>query len=131
MNIVFAGLKTTGKVEMVWCILDLGNSQRSRFFHDYLIIWGRRHGKLQHVVRQAQPEFTLPDKIYDPVFIEGLWTTYQLFTDKINAPLCGKICKMIIDGYKPIQVTSLDEIDPNIEKRLERIELIQIIKKYD
>ena len=126
MKIIFAGLKTTGKVDTVWAIVELReNMQRPPLWdqrnidplgllriYDYMIVWGRPNGKKRTRIEQGY---------MDPNF--GIIA--HLINDKIK------------QGYKPVfkyetnvvnSTSKLSDISPNFETELERLATWELLK---
>ena len=117
MNITFAGLKTTGKVETVWVVLDLGTSREigHDWYHDYVIAWGRRGGKLQSMTRlgEHQPWF-----LYRSDNRCGYGSSYigRLINKKLNKE------------YESIDKTRLADVYPEFEKDLDKLSFWETMK---
>ena len=72
MNITFASLKTTGKVETVWAVISMEQpSDKSLLryhsikFTDYIIVWGTRGGKLRTTRVKNDYVATVSDRAYE------------------------------------------------------------------
>lgn len=132
MKIEFAGLNTSGKVEMVWCLINIGKSQSypgmvGDHIRDYLIVWGRRGGKLQSKVLFGFSQINLNQNIFNPEFRENMWGSYQL-TYGSGLAVAKRIFDIINKGYVPIKVNSLEEIDPNLPEQLNKLVFWETMK---
>ena len=129
MNIVFAGLKTTGKVETVWAVMNLGEytgSDRYYTSYNYAIVWGRRGGKLRTLVRYSQPTVVVSDRIYNPEF--DLTASHMIAHRGYGSKLIEKIFKMYKNGYLPVHADTLSDVYPEFEKDLDKIHFWQQFK---
>lgn len=133
MNITFASLKTTGKVETVWCVLDLGMSNYYSdlgyrdHIRDYLIVWGRRGGKLQTIVKRGHTKISINKDIYDQEFRENMWGFYQI-TYGQGMAIAKRIYKILKKDYIPFKADSLEEIDPNLPEQLNKLVFWETMK---
>ena len=115
MKITFAGLKTTGKVDTVWVVLDLGPSRKFAYdsYRDYVIAWGRRGGKLQSMTRLGYDQSGL---LYGD-------TRYSKFSQ------IGKLINKKLDKeYESIDKTRLAEVYPDFEKDLDKLAFWETMK---
>ena len=129
MNIVFAGLKTTGKVETVWTVMNLGEyTGPDRYYtsYNYAIVWGRRRGKLRTLVRYSQPTVEVSDRIYNPEF--ELTASHMIAQRGYGSKLIEKIFKMYKNGYLPVHADTLSDVYPEFEKDLDKIHFWQQFK---
>ena len=129
MNIVFAGLKTTGKVETVWAVMNLGEyTGPDRYYtsYNYAIVWGRRGGKLRTVVRYSEPTVVVSDRIFNPQF--ELTASHMIAQRGYGSKLIEKIFKMYMKGYLPVQADKLSDVYPEFEKDLDKIHFWQQFK---
>ena len=115
MKITFAGLKTTGKVDTVWVVLDLGPSRKFAYdsYRDYVIAWGRRGGKLQSMTQLGE---------HQPWFIYGN-TRYSKFSH-IGRLINRKLNK----EYESIDKTRLADVYPDFEKDLDKLSFWETMK---
>ena len=129
MNIVFAGLKTTGKVETVWAVMNLGEYTGSDQYYtsyNYAIVWGRRGGKLRTLVRYSMPTVVVSDRIYNPEF--ELTASHMIAQRGYGSRLIEKIFKMYKKGYLPVHADTLSDVYPEFEKDLDKIHFWQQFK---
>ena len=129
MNLVFAGLKLTGKVETVWAVMNLGELQNSESYyqlHNYVIVWGRRGGKLQTLIRPRQPLVIVHDRIYLPE--TWIYASHIVAQCGYGSTLINKIFCMIRKGYIPVESDKLSEVYPEFEKDLDKINFWQQFK---
>lgn len=136
MKIIFAGLKTTGKVDTVWAIVELReNMQRPPLWgqrnreplvllrtYDYMIVWGRRNGKMRNRIEYCLQR---PDWNYMGNNFKNFGIIAQIGNDKIK------------QGYKPVfkyetnvvnYTAKLSDISPNFETELERLATWELLK---
>jgi len=124
MKITFAGLKTTGKVETVWAVIELRPDPKYGGIYDYLFLWGRRNGKLRTLVRQGyqRPAWNNVDGIFRNV---GM--------------VAGFINKKIKHGYEPVAVfdgliesknlkEELSAVYPGFDKQLDKLAVWETLK---
>ena len=129
MNIVFAGLKTTGKVETVWAVMNLGEyTGPDRYYtsYNYAIVWGRRGGKLRTLARYSQPTVVVSDRIFNPAF--ELTASHMIAQRGYGSKLIEKIFKMYKNGYLPVHADTLSDVYPEFEKDLDKIHFWQQFK---
>jgi hypothetical protein len=113
MKITFAGLKTSGKVETVWVVIELGTHQPQSWYHDFVIAWGRRGGKLQSMTRLG----------YNQPHLEYNSDRYHRFST-----IGGMINKKLNNGYKSIDETQLDEVYPEFKQDLDKLAFWETLK---
>jgi hypothetical protein len=128
MNITFASLKTTGKVETVWAVIDIGkpaNMELTTMYHtikftDYIIVWGKRGGKLRKKKKKNDYLATLNDRAYDVT--KGIPTRANWL---VKSGYAGDTVYRIRDklkaGYIPVRAENLADVYPTFEKDLEKI----------
>ena len=137
MNIVFAGLKTTGKVETVWAVMNLGvytspdrDHPSYNYGHytsyNYAIVWGRRGGKLRTLVRRNMNTVVVHERIFNPEF--ELTASHMIAQRGYGSRLIEKIFKMYKKGYLPVQADKLSDVYPEFEKDLDKIHFWQQFK---
>ena len=129
MNIVFAGLKTTGKVETVWAVMNLGvytGPDQYYTSYNYAIVWGRRGGKLRTLVRYSMPTVVVSDRIFNPEF--ELTASHMIAQRGYGSRLIEKIFKMYKKGYLPVHADTLSDVYPEFEKDLDKIHFWQQFK---
>lgn len=132
MKLTFAGLKTTGKVETVWAVINLGASQHKYIFkdymRDYLIVWGQRGGKLQTTIKYGYPDlyFTPSSTEWNPRWIKA----HQQGCNRDNS-LQYKVYNMIKLGYVPVQLTDMkyEDVYPEFENDLSKLSMWEILKR--
>lgn len=118
MSIFFAGLKTTGSVDTVWCVLELRQSIGSygdSSYYDYAIVWGRRGGKLQTVV--------LTNRFRPRPGFNGWYSKRSSIGSRINDKLKS--------GYERVSEDELHQVHPDFEKTLSKCEFWQRLKLSD
>jgi hypothetical protein len=122
MNITFAGLKTTGKVETVWAVIDLERiTSPNRWTHytDYIVVWGRRGGKLRTIRINQDYQITLND---EP-------RAATLILDRGYAgDAANRIYTKFKKGYKPVKAENLADVYPTFEKDLDKINFWEQLK---
>lgn len=111
MKIEFAGLKTTGKVDTVWVVIDLGKHRNSMYYQNYIIAWGRRGGKLQCITRYGYRKVTLNGNGYSRFSQVG-----QLINKKIG------------HGYERIDEDKLNDVYPEFEKDIKKLSFWETLK---
>ena len=128
MNITFASLKTTGKVETVWAVISMEHpsdkSLLTRYvsikYTDYIIVWGKRGGKLRSIRIKNDYLATLNDRAYDVT--KGIPTRA---TWLVKSGYAGDTVYRIRDklkaGYIPVRAENLADVYPTFEKDLEKI----------
>jgi hypothetical protein len=129
MNITFASLKTTGKVETVWAVISMGQpsdkSLLTRFssikFTDYIIVWGKRGGKLRSIRVMNDYVSTVNDSAYE-IKEKGIPTRASWI---VRTGYCGeaiqRIHKKLKAGYRPVRAENLADVYPEFEKDLAKI----------
>ena len=130
MKITFAGLKTTGKVDTVWAVINVGPTldgyYNNQYYCDYLIVWGRRGGKLQTTMKYSYPKihFT-PSTEWNPQWIKA----HQLCGN--DNSLKYKVYNMIQSGYMPIQLTDIkyEDVYPEFENDLSKLSIWEVLKR--
>jgi hypothetical protein len=114
MKITFAGLKTTGKVDTVWVVLELGKHQLQEwYYYDYVIAWGRRGGKLQSMTRLG---YIQPNLEYNSARFHRYSTIGKLINKKLNKE------------YESISEDRLAEVYPDFEKDLDKLAFWETLK---
>jgi hypothetical protein len=113
MKITFAGLKTTGKVETVWVVIELGKHQPQDWYYDYVIAWGRRGGKLQSMTRLG---YNRPNMVYNYNRYYRYSTIGKLINKKLNKE------------YESISADRLAEVYPEFEKDLDKLAFWETLK---
>ncbi len=113
MNITFAGLKTTGKVDTVWVVIELGRHQPQEWYYDYVIAWGRRGGKLQSMTRLG---YCRPDLEYNSDRFHRYSTIGKLINKKLNKE------------YESINEARLDEVYPEFKQDLDKLAFWETLK---
>ena len=129
MNITFASLKTTGKVETVWAVIDIGkpaNMELTTMYHtikftDYIIVWGKRGGKLRSIRIKNDYVSTVSDRAYEikekGIPTRAIWIVKSGYAgDAIQ-----RIHKKLKAGYFPVRAENLADVYPTFEKDLEKI----------
>ena len=128
MNITFASLKTTGKVETVWAVISMEQpSDKSLLrynsikFTDYIIVWGTRGGKLRTIRVKNDYVSTVSNRVYE-IEEKGIPTRAMWI---IGSGYCGdathRIFKKLKAGYRPVRAENLADVYPTFEKDLEKI----------
>lgn len=129
MNITFASLKTTGKVETVWAVISMeqpsDKSLLTRYtsikFTDYIIVWGKRGGKLRTIRIKNDYASTVSDRAYE-INEKGIPTRPGWI---VRTGYCGdairRIHKKLKAGYRPVRAENLADVYPTFEKDLEKI----------
>jgi hypothetical protein len=129
MKITFAGLKTTGKVETVWVVLELERitSPNQWTNHtDYIVVWGRRGGKLRTIRINQDYHITLNDKIFIDDYEPRAAT---LILDRGYAgDAANRIYTKFKKGYKPVKAENLADVYPTFEKDLDKINFWEQLK---
>lgn len=133
MKIIFAGLKTTGKVETVWALIRLDqikelypgyNDQLTRSYganhgiSDYVVTWGRRGGKLRYTVHTSMSAPVLKPIIYTDTSSSLL---YDYAINWMGTSLVKLIAKNHRKGYIAINTDQLSDVYPEFESDLTKI----------
>jgi hypothetical protein len=113
MKITFAGLKTTGKVDTVWVVIELGKHRQQEWYSDYVIAWGRRGGKLQSMTRLG---YYPPSLDYNSDRYSRFSTIGKLINKKLNKE------------YKSIDETRLAEVYPEFKQDLDKLAFWETLK---
>ena len=129
MNITFASLKTTGKVETVWAVISMEHpsdkSLLTRYnsikYTDYIIVWGKRGGKLRTTRVKNDYVSTVSDRAYE-INEKGIPTRPGWI---VRTGYCGdaifRIHKKLKAGYRPVRAENLADVYPEFEKDLAKI----------
>ena len=129
MNITFASLKTTGKVETVWAVISMeqasDKSLLTRYtsikFTDYIIVWGKRGGKLRTTRVKNDYSATLGDRAYE-IKEKGIPTRANwLIKSGYAGDAVHRIHRKLKAGYRPVRAENLADVYPTFEKDLEKI----------
>ena len=128
MKITFAGLKTTGKVEMVWAVMNL---ERSSYNHeysewssirytDYIIVWGRRGGKLRTLRIKDDYHCEISQRIFDDTMPLPN-RSFFLVTRGHPGNIPSRVLEKLRQDYQPVKADKLSDIYPEFEYELDKI----------
>ena len=128
MNITFASLKTTGKVETVWAVISMEQpSDKSLLrytsikFTDYIIVWGTRGGKLRTTRVKNDYVATVSDRAYE-INEKGIPTRAMWIVGSgYRGEGIHRIFKKLKAGYRPVRAENLADVYPEFEKDLAKI----------
>lgn len=137
MKITFAGLKTTGKVDTVWAVMNLERSSEQHYYPpwtifrytDYIIVWGRRGGKLRSLRINDEFHFEIPcDFFDDPLSIPARSDSigdFAFLRSLVGGVTFGDISVRILEklrnGYVPVKADNLSDVYPEFEHDLGKI----------
>lgn len=131
MKITFAGLKTTGKVDTVWAVIDLERYQytwsNSVKKTDFVIVWGRRGGKLQRLRINDAYYFRINNRIYIDGFDKNL-SKYYLASEGYTDDIASRIFEKLRDGYHPVPAVSINDVYPTFSEDLSKIDFWEKLK---
>ena len=128
MKLTFASLKTTGKVETVWAVISMeqpsDKSLLTRYvsikYTDYIIVWGKRGGKLRSIRIKNDYLATLNDRAYDVT--KGIPTRATwLVKSGYAGDTVYRIRNKLKAGYIPVRAENLADVYPEFEKDLAKI----------
>ena len=129
MNITFASLKTTGKVETVWAVISMEHpsdkSLLTRYnsikYTDYIIVWGKRGGKLRTTRVKNDYVSTVSDRAYE-INEKGIPTRAMWIVGSgYRGEAIHRIFKKLKAGYRPVRAENLADVYPEFEKDLAKI----------